>query len=100
MRVRADPFALVEEFPRVGFNAYRLLKASTGRAPRRDEFMRAMSVLGRGLYVGARGWDRKLEENRVALAGEPAAGDESRRAALLRAADDPRLYARDFMLRR
>jgi hypothetical protein len=95
-RVGRDPFALVEEFPRVGFFAYRLLKASTGRAPRRDEFMRAMSVLGRGLYVGARGWEQKLEENRVALTGELAAGDESRRDALVRAADDSRLYARDY----
>jgi hypothetical protein len=95
-RVGRDPFALVEEFPRVGFLAYRLLKVSTGRAPRRVEFMRAMSVLGRGLYVGAPGWERKLEENRVALASELAAGDESRRVALLRAADDLRSDAREY----
>jgi hypothetical protein len=95
-RVERDPFALVEEFPRVGFLAYRLLKVSTGRAPRRAEFMRAMEVLGRGLYVGAPGWERKLEENRVALAWELAAGDESRRVALLRAADDLRSDAREY----
>jgi hypothetical protein len=95
-RVGRDPFALVEEFPRVGFHVYALLKASTGRTPRRAEFMHAMEVLGRGLYVGARGWERKLEENRVALAGELAAGDESRRVALLRAADDLRSDAREY----
>jgi hypothetical protein len=95
-RAGRDPFALVEEFPRVGFFAYRLLKASTGRAPRRAEFMRAMEVLGRGLYVGADGWERKLEANRVALADDVAAGDASRRDALLRAADDPRFYAREY----
>jgi hypothetical protein len=95
-RVGRDPFALVEEFPRVGFQVYALLKASTGRAPRRDEFMHAMEVLGRGLYVGARGWERKLEENRVALADELAAGDESRRVALLHAADDLRSDAREY----
>jgi hypothetical protein len=95
-RVERDPFALVEEFPRVGFQVYALLKASTGRAPRRVEFMRAMSVMGRGLYVGAPGWERKLEENRVALAEELAAGDGSRRDALLRAADDLRSDAREY----
>lgn len=95
-RVGRDPFALVEEFPRVSFFAYRLLKASAGRAPRRDEFMRAMNTLGRGLYVGADGWERKLEANRAALAGELAAGDATRRDALLRAADDAGLYARDY----
>lgn len=95
-RVGRDPFALVEEFPRVGFQVYALLKASTGRTPRRAEFMHAMEVLGRGLYVGARGWERKLEENRVALAEELAAGDESRRVALLRAADDLRSDAREY----
>jgi hypothetical protein len=95
-RVGRDPFALVEEFPRVGFFAYRLLKASAGRAPRREEFMRAMSVLGRGLYVGAPGWEQKLRENRAALAYELASGDESRRDALLRAAEDARPDAREY----
>jgi hypothetical protein len=95
-RVGRDPFALVGEFPRVGFNAYKLLKASTGRAPRRAEFMRALETLGRGLYVGSPGWERKLEENRAALAYELAGGDESRRDELLRAADDTRRYAREY----
>lgn len=95
-RVGRDPFALVGEFPRVGFNAYKLLKASAGRAPRRAEFMHAMETLGRGLYVGSPGWERKLEENRHALAYELAGGDESRRDALLRAADDTHSYAREY----
>jgi hypothetical protein len=95
-RVGRDPFALVEEFPRVSFFAYRLLKASTGRAPRRAEFMRALESLGRGLYVGAEGWERKLEENRVALADELTSGDATRRNALLRAADDSDFYAREY----
>jgi hypothetical protein len=95
-RVGRDPFALVEEFPRTSYFVYRLLKTAGGRAPHRAEFMRAMEALGRGLFVGAPGWERKLEENRVALAGELAAGDAARRDALLRAADDPRLYASDY----
>lgn len=95
-QVGRDPFALVVEFPRVGFGAYKLLKASTGRAPRREEFMRALETLGRGLYVGTPGWERKLEENRRALAFELAEGDEARRDALLRAADDTRSDASEY----
>lgn len=95
-QVGRDPFALVVEFPRVGFNAYKLIKASTNRAPRRAEFMRALETLGRGLYVGTPGWGRKLEENRRALAFELAEGDESRRDALLRAADDTRSDASEY----
>ncbi|HVF43954.1 MAG TPA: hypothetical protein VM936_13115 [Pyrinomonadaceae bacterium] len=95
-RVGRDPFALVGEFPRVGFRAYRLLKASTHRAPRRAEFMRALETLGRGLYVGTPGWERKLEENRRALAHELADGDEARRDALLRVADDANADAGEY----
>ena len=95
-RVGRDPFALVQEFPRVGFSAYKLLKASTNRAPRREEFMRALEVLGRGLYVGTPGWELKLEENRRALAYELAGGDESRRDALLSAAGDASPYASEY----
>jgi hypothetical protein len=95
-QVGRDPFALVGEFPRVGFSAYKLLKASTNHAPRRDEFVRAMETLGRGLYVGTPGWERKLEENRRALAYELASGDESRRDELLRAADDTHADASEY----
>lgn len=95
-RVGRDPFALIEEFPRVGFTAYKLLKASTGRAPRREEFMHAMSVLGRGLFIGAQGWEKRLEENRSALAQELAAGDAARGAELLRASEETRSDAREY----
>lgn len=95
-RVGRDPFALVGEFPRVGFGAYRLLRASTNREPRRAEFLRALETLGRGLYVGAPGWELKLEENRRALALALAGGDEARRDALLRAADDASAYAGEY----
>lgn len=95
-RVGRDPFALVGEFPRVGFRAYTLLKASANRAPRRAEFMRALEILGRGLYVGAPGWELKLEENRRALALELAGGDDARRDALLRAAGDARADAGEY----
>jgi hypothetical protein len=69
-RVGRDPFALLAEFPRTSFFVYRLFKASYGRMPRRSEFMAAMNVLGRGLYVGAQGWEQRLEANRRALVEE------------------------------
>ncbi|HEX8190941.1 MAG TPA: hypothetical protein VF586_21455, partial [Pyrinomonadaceae bacterium] len=84
-RVGRDPFALVEEFPRVGFFVYRILKADRGRAPTRDEFVPAVRELGRGLYVGARGWERQLLENRRALAARLAGGDGVKADELLSA---------------
>jgi hypothetical protein len=84
-RVGRDPFALLEEFPRTGFFAYRILKAARGREPRREEFLSAMKVLGRGLRAGA-GWESQLALNQMALADQLAAGDPARGATLLDAA--------------
>jgi hypothetical protein len=95
-RVGHDPFALVEEFPRVGFFVYRILKADRGRAPTRDEFMPALKELGRGLYVGARGWESQLSENRRALAAQLAGGDEVRADKLLVVASDRTFDAREY----
>jgi hypothetical protein len=87
-RVGRDPFALVEEFPRVGFFVYRILKAERGRAPTREEFLKALRELGRGLYIGARGWEQQLLENRRALAALLAGGDGPRADGLLRVASE------------
>jgi hypothetical protein len=95
-RVGRDPFALLEEFPHTSLFVYRILKAARGRAPVRDEFISAMSDLGRGLYVGAPGWEQQLSVNRSALARQLAAGDETRAAALLAAAEDPKPDAREY----
>jgi hypothetical protein len=95
-RVGRDPFALVEEFPRTSFFVYRLFKVARARAPRRDEFMEALKFFGRGLYVGARGWETQLSENRRALALQFAGGDGARADELLRVAEDPALYAADY----
>ncbi|HEX8148740.1 MAG TPA: hypothetical protein VF591_16275 [Pyrinomonadaceae bacterium] len=95
-RVGRDPFALVEEFPRVGFFVYRILKAERGRAPTREEFVPAVRELGRGLYVGARGWERRLLENRRALAARLAGGDAVRADRLLGAASDESFDAREY----
>jgi hypothetical protein len=96
VRLGLDPYALVEDFPRVGFFAYRILKAANKRAPARDEFMSALKVLGQGLYVGADGWERRLEENRRALALRLAGDDASRADALLSAASNPVFDASEY----
>ncbi|HEX8354709.1 MAG TPA: hypothetical protein VF611_17510 [Pyrinomonadaceae bacterium] len=96
-----DPFALLEEFPRTSFFVYRVLKAARGREPRREEFMSALTMLGRGLHVGAEGWEAQLARNRAALAAQLAGGDAARGAALLDAAGakaDAREYDAAYVL--
>lgn len=66
-RIEQDPFSLLVEFPRTSFFVYRLCKTSYGRMPRRQEFMSAMALLGRGLFIGAPGWEQQLEKNRLSL---------------------------------
>jgi hypothetical protein len=76
-RVGDDPFAMLEEFPRIGYVVHRLLNAKAGRAPERDEFISAMKMFGRGLYVGAPAWERRLDENRRTFVMQLAGGDKS-----------------------
>jgi len=66
-RIDVDPDALLNEFPRTSFFTYRLIKASSGRMPTREQFMNAMKHLGKGLYVGAPGWEAQLDSNRAEL---------------------------------
>ena len=66
-RLERDPFSLIVDFPRTSFFVYRLCKASYGQMPRREEFMTAMSLLGRELFIGAGGWQEQREINRAAL---------------------------------
>jgi len=66
-RIERDPFSLIVEFPRTSFFVYRLCKASYGRMPRRQEFMTAMTLLGRGVFIDALGWQEQLEKNQVSL---------------------------------
>lgn len=95
-RVGRDPFASIEEFPRVGFFVYRILKAERGRAPTRDEFLSTLQELGRGLYVGAQGWERQLLENQRALAARLAGGDAARAEKLLSVASDRSFDGREY----
>ncbi len=66
-RVDKDPFALIVDFPRTSFFVYRLYKASFGGIPRRKDFMSAMSLLGRQVFIDAAGWQEQREINRSAL---------------------------------
>ena len=66
-RIDTDPYALLNEFPRTSFFAYRLIKATSGRLPTRAEFLNSMKQLGKGLYVGAPGWEAQLGSNQAAL---------------------------------
>jgi hypothetical protein len=66
-RIERDPFALIVAFPRTSFFVYRLFKPSYGTMPRRQEFLTAMSLLGRGLFIGAPDWEKQLETNRAVL---------------------------------
>ena len=95
-RVGRDPYAVVEEFPRVGFFVFRIVKADRGRAPTRDEFITSLKELGRGLRVGAPGWERQLDTNRRALAARLAGGDGARAGELLAAASESSFDAREY----
>ncbi|HEV3470921.1 MAG TPA: hypothetical protein VG148_16480 [Pyrinomonadaceae bacterium] len=87
-RLGRDPYVLLADFPRTSFFVYRLFKASSGRMPRREEFMSGMRRLGGGLSVGAEGWERRLEENRRALVEDWAARAEFAGAHAARADAD------------
>jgi hypothetical protein len=77
-RIDVDPYALLNEFPRTSFFAYRLIKASSGRRPTRAEFMNAMKRLGTDLYIGAPGWEAQLGANQAALLKDWTEGGEFR----------------------
>jgi hypothetical protein len=66
-RVGKDPYQLLVEFPRTSFAACRLYEVAFGRMPRYEEFMSDMTVIGRGLFIGAPGWQQVLDRNQSAL---------------------------------
>lgn len=75
-RLAKDPYQLVVEFPRAAFAVYRYYLVAYGRAPKYTEFVADMEAVGRGVYVGAPGWQEVLEENKRALTDEWAARPE------------------------
>lgn len=66
-RLDRDPYPLFVEFPRTSFFVYRLVKATYGRMPRRDEFMTAMKEIDRGVFKERPGWKDQIEANRNSL---------------------------------
>ncbi|HEX5709206.1 MAG TPA: DUF4214 domain-containing protein, partial [Pyrinomonadaceae bacterium] len=66
-RLDRDPAQFVAEFERAGFAVYRYYMTAGGRWPKYVEFLEDLKATGRGVYVGAEGWERRLEENKLAL---------------------------------
>lgn len=79
-RLERDPAQLLIEFPRAAFSVYRYYKVARGRWPEYREFMQDMRAVGSGVYVGADGWERRLEANKLTLTDAWPARDEFRRA--------------------
>ena len=69
-RLGKDPHFLLLEFPRVSYRLCRFYRVALGRLPKYSEFMADMSALGRGLFVGAPGWQQVLASNQNALLKE------------------------------
>lgn len=97
-RIRHDPAQWFVEFPRISYFIYRFYVVTLGRAPRFAECLPDLESLGRELYVGAPGWEARLEQNKRQFLGDwtrrfgsVKSGDE-----LATAADDPRLFRREY----
>ncbi len=78
-RVELDPYALLTDFPRTSLFVYSLCKVTYGRMPTRQEMIGAMKKLGRGVYIGAPGWETQLDLNRLALLKEWTEGEAFKR---------------------
>src|SRR5215207_7892474 len=71
--VGTQAFFLSIEFQRTGFLVHRFYKASFPTRPRvragwhYREFLRDTQEIGRGVVVGAAGWEQVLEANRPAF---------------------------------
>ncbi|PYS71627.1 MAG: hypothetical protein DMF69_09775 [Acidobacteria bacterium] len=68
-------FFLSIEFQETGYFVYRFYNGALNRSnglPRYLEFMRDTQSVGRGVVVGATGWEAQLEANKVAYASEIA----------------------------
>jgi hypothetical protein len=64
-RLNCDPSALLTQFPDISFFAYRVIKVSFARLPRRTEFINVMDDLTRGLEPVTPDWETRLESNRT-----------------------------------
>ncbi|HYN85588.1 MAG TPA: hypothetical protein VER32_10055, partial [Pyrinomonadaceae bacterium] len=75
-RVGRDPSQFFAEFERAGFAVYRYYLAARGAWPKYAEFSEDLKAAGRGVYAGAEGWERRLEENKLALSDAMLGRDE------------------------
>ena len=67
-RIERDPYQSLVEFPRTSYAVYRFYRTAFGRAPRYDEFVNDLKIVGEGLYVDREGWEQVLENNKKKLA--------------------------------
>jgi hypothetical protein len=74
-RLEKDPHQFLVEFPRMSLAVYRFYQTAWGRAPRYDEFLNDLKMLGNGLYVGREDWEHVLEKNKQVLANNWEARD-------------------------
>ena len=79
-RLERDPAQFLVEFPRAAFSVYRYHMVARGRWPEYREFFEDLRHVGSGVYVGAAGWERRLEANKLALTNAWPAREEFRRA--------------------
>jgi len=69
-RVNRDPAELLNEFPAIACELYRLYKVAYGRMPLYEEFMSDLQRLGRQVYPGSSGWLERLRINEQTLCSE------------------------------
>ncbi|MDQ3743826.1 MAG: DUF4214 domain-containing protein [Acidobacteriota bacterium] len=63
-------FFLSIEFQETGYMLYRFQKETTGKMPRRNDFLVWMQQAAQGLVVGQTGWEQKLEDNKRRVADD------------------------------
>jgi hypothetical protein len=63
-------FFLSIEFQQTGYIRYLMEKESFGSTPKYVEFMRDVQQLGRGVTVGAPGWQQKVVDNQLQFADQ------------------------------
>ncbi|MFZ1219383.1 MAG: hypothetical protein WAO00_08815 [Chthoniobacterales bacterium] len=77
-RIDRDPSEVLKEFQSIAYELYRLRKVTLGSTPGFGEFADDLRQLGRGLYLGAPGWKKVLEDNERLLCQQLAAHYEGK----------------------
>ena len=69
-RVDRDPAEVLDEFPAIAYELYRLHKVAYGGMPAYQEFMSDLRRLAGEIYPGSSGWLQRLRMNEQALCDE------------------------------